>query len=201
MGTLLERESWARQRGESHKAFTAWVTYRDFGPTRSYQRVSKELAKSMTLIKRWGSKWTWQDRAAAWDDECDRRQREKQLAAIEEMAERHAAAATMFQVKVIEKLNRMDDEEIDALTPSECINWMTAAAKLERLSRGEPEEIARLNHAGAEGNEPVPVPTVNQTVVVETVVRNKAELRAALRQAALDGIEIVTGNGNGYAED
>src|SRR3954471_7624452 len=129
MGTAVEREHWVRQRGESHKAFGAVAVFRELGPPRSFPQVARKCSKSLTLIKRWARKWGWQERVTAWDDECDRRQREKQLAAIEEMAERHAAAATIFQLKVIEKLNRMTDEEIDALTPTDLIRWLVESAK------------------------------------------------------------------------
>jgi hypothetical protein len=197
MGTVLEREPWIRQHGESRQAFAAFAAYRDLGPARSLAKVGRQLGKSTALLERWSARDGWVERAAAWDGELDRCKREKQLAAIEEMAERHAAVACLFQHKVIETLNGMTAEQVAALTPSELIAWLTQAARLERLSRGEPEDIARLNHAGAEGTEPLLVPPVQQTVVVETVVRNKAELRAALHQAALAGIETVTGSGSG----
>jgi hypothetical protein len=53
---------------ETTDAFEAWQTYRDWGPDRSYQKVARWLSKSETIIKRWASRWEWQERLQAMDD-------------------------------------------------------------------------------------------------------------------------------------
>jgi len=54
------------------------------------------------------------------------------------MRERHAREALALQQKALERLKRMDPEE---LSPGDVLRYFVEAAKLERISRGEPETI------------------------------------------------------------
>ena len=60
---------WERQKGESEKAFEAFVTYRDMGEKRTLTAVAEKLQKSGTLIRRWKSTWDWAERVRAYDNE------------------------------------------------------------------------------------------------------------------------------------
>lgn len=58
------------QPGESAKAFKAFKTYVEMGPTkRSIRNVAKMLRKSSTVINRWRAKWNWSPRVKAWDED------------------------------------------------------------------------------------------------------------------------------------
>ena len=72
---------YARRTGESQKAFSAYVEYRDMGTERSIEGVSQKLAKSIPLLKRWSARWDWVARAAAYDAD---------LAAKEKAAKQYA---------------------------------------------------------------------------------------------------------------
>jgi hypothetical protein len=102
--------------GESAQAYKAFTIYRNLpSGKRSLAAVSHRIAvgrrKSGFVIIRegesparapkgrrkktgrvglWSRKFRWQERAAAWDQMIDLRLREKQVAEIEKMAERHA---------------------------------------------------------------------------------------------------------------
>ena len=52
---------------ETPKAFEAYCVYRNIGIKRSYDRVSKELQKSATLIKRWARNYDWAERVELYD--------------------------------------------------------------------------------------------------------------------------------------
>jgi hypothetical protein len=52
---------WERQRGETLKAFEAFVEYRDMD-NRSYREVGQKLGKSKTQIEKWARKYFWQER-------------------------------------------------------------------------------------------------------------------------------------------
>jgi hypothetical protein len=65
--------AWEWQPSESRPAYQAFSLYRDMPPDqRSYTAVAQGLAKSRTLISRWGAKWNWQERTAAFDEHNDR---------------------------------------------------------------------------------------------------------------------------------
>jgi hypothetical protein len=52
---------------ETGKAWAAFVAYRDLGNDRSYQKVSEQLSKSATLIKRWAKKFGWKARIVKYE--------------------------------------------------------------------------------------------------------------------------------------
>lgn len=139
---------WERQPGEPAKAYAAFCLYRDMpAHARSLRAVADRLYGSGTASKRrrtpgqlfkWSTRWRWVERAAAWDDEQDRQARQAQLRAVQEMRERHVREAMALQRKALERLQRMDPEE---LSPKDVLWYFVEAAKLERLSRGEPDTI------------------------------------------------------------
>jgi hypothetical protein len=83
------------------------------------------------------------ERARAWDQERERLKQVEQLAAIQEMAERHAKEAMMMQTKAIERLRQLRPEE---LGPRDTLAYLVESAKLERLARGEPTERVSQEH-------------------------------------------------------
>jgi|SRR5579885_2157768 len=137
---------WERQKGESHKAFAAFVVYRDLGAARCYTKVAQQLNVSRPLIARWGSRWHWQVRIDAWEREQDRKRQQEADDARRQMVERHATIAMAFQNKVVERLQHLKPEE---LTPTNIERWMDVAVKIERLSRGVPTEITEVAEPGA----------------------------------------------------
>lgn len=138
---------WERQPGESVRAYAAFCAYRDMPPgERSLRALAARLgyekaAKAGRVpshIQRWSTRWRWVERARAWDDEQDRRAREEQIRAVREMRERHAREAVALQQKALARLKAMDPNE---LSPGDVLRYFIEAAKLERVSRGEPETI------------------------------------------------------------
>jgi len=72
---MAESEPWKRQRGESSKAYQAFLRYRDLGPGRSVakavevrQAAEEGKARYFHWWRRWAAKWHWLERAQAWDD-------------------------------------------------------------------------------------------------------------------------------------
>jgi hypothetical protein len=136
---------WQRQRGESSKAFGYFVLYRDMPSTeRSVAAAYRhKTGKTARQPPGWWTKlaqtWRWVERAQTFDDEQDRLFREASRKAIEEMADRHAKVAMLFTQHVVSRLAAIDPQE---LTAADLIRWFDTAVKVERLSRGEPTEIA-----------------------------------------------------------
>jgi hypothetical protein len=127
-----------RRKGEGAKAFTAFQLYRDMGPQRSLARVGQQLGKSTTLMERWSRRWDWVPRAAAWDEEQDRRAQESQLKAIAEMKERHAKIGGVLQTKALEGLTTLAPGH---LKPTALLSFLIQGVKMENKARGLPSEI------------------------------------------------------------
>jgi hypothetical protein len=143
--TPNETPLWERQPGESCKAFACFKFFRDLPPEKrsiraAYrQKTGNENARQASGD--WNAlaiRWRWVERVLAWDDEQDRLLREKKIEAIQEMAERHAAVASIFIQHLVNRLARFDPAD---LSPSDMQKWFEVAVKIERLSRGEPTEI------------------------------------------------------------
>src|SRR5262249_19252081 len=101
------------------------------------------LPRASGTIRRWAQRWSWLERARAWDQETQRLQQAEQLAAIQEMAQRHAKEALLMQNKAIESLRQLRPEELGA---RDTLAYLIEAAKLERLARGEPTERVSQEH-------------------------------------------------------
>ncbi|KAB2328944.1 hypothetical protein F7731_23615 [Cytobacillus depressus] len=134
-----------RREGESAKAFEAFVKYRNMGIERSLTKVSQELGKSTTLLSRWSSQWDWVERVKAYDMEMDRQALMQEEKKRKEMVKRHAALATSFQSKVLERVRNLNPAE---LSTNDLIRWFEISVKIERLSRGEPTDISSHEHGG-----------------------------------------------------
>lgn len=148
---------WEQLPGESAKAYLGFCTYRDLGPDRCLDQASRAYhqpqgeqgdqaghkPRASGTIRRWAQRWNWSARALAWDRELERVKRQEQLAAVQEMGERHAREAMMLQTKAVERLRQLRPEE---LKPHDTLAYLVEAAKLERLARGEPTERVAEEH-------------------------------------------------------
>lgn len=121
----LAEPLWEKQKGESKKAFDAFVLYRDGGKHRSYAAVASELGKSKTLIERWGRTWHWVVRVAAYDRYLDQIGLAAEKDARQKKLERQAAIGVSLQTvagfaakdlldrfRKTEALNRLVEEEV-----------------------------------------------------------------------------------------
>ncbi|MGN0998659.1 MAG: hypothetical protein ACI4PO_03830 [Faecousia sp.] len=155
---------WERQPGETPKPFEAFCVYRDMGLERSLSKVAAKLSKSETLMGRWSGQYDWVKRAAAWDDEQERVEREakekQRLKDIAKMRERHAGIAVTMLVKAATALQVLPPEEIKAQDISRMVD---VASKLERISRGDVGDVIEERNGG-EAVSPVQIyiPTNNR---------------------------------------
>lgn len=149
MGKVNTPQPWERRESESTKAYEAFCTYRDMGRERSLSKVAEKLQKSETLMGRWSGAHSWVDRAAKWDDEQERIEREtaqkEQAKAIKNMRERHAKLAEAMLIKAAKGLARIPDDEIK---PGDISRMVDVASKLERISRGDVGEVVEERDGG-----------------------------------------------------
>lgn len=140
---------WERQPEETTKAFEAFCIYRDMGQERSAAKVAEKLSKSEQLMKRWSYTHGWVERAAKWDDEQDRIEREtaqrEQSKAIREMRKRHADLGTAMLIKAAQALKSIPVQDIK---PGDISRMVDVASKLERISRGDVGEVVEERDGG-----------------------------------------------------
>jgi hypothetical protein len=133
---------WERQSGESAKSYGAFCVFRDIGPRRSHseccRRFYGEGKANLAQISTWSSKFRWVERCRAWDDYLDLQARAEQERLRKEMVQLHAQAARAAVGKALEAIQQTVPPD---LKPADIIRWLVEAAKLERVSRGEPETI------------------------------------------------------------
>lgn len=149
MGNTNTPKPWERQPDETPKPYEAFCIYRDLGINRTRAAVAEKLSKSESLISRWSSQYQWVNRAAAWDDEQERIEREitqkQQREDIKKMRKRHAAIATQMLVKASMALQSLKDDEVKAADISRMVD---VASKLERISRGDVGDVVEERDGG-----------------------------------------------------
>lgn len=136
---------WARQKGESRRAYEWFIRYRDMGAERGKSALARQLQKSVSHVWTVSKKWNWDARADAWDDERDRVNRLQQLLDVRAMSRRHTDLAVAFQEQIVSRLHSLDVSDIRA---SDLPKWLDVATKIERTARGEPETIKVVGHRG-----------------------------------------------------
>jgi|GEM_PF-1232328 len=131
-----DRHPWERQPAEGHRAFEAFVLYRDMEPgERSQRKVAEALGKSGALVSRWSSTHRWVDRAASWDVEQDRKWRADMSRRRRRATERHLGIAQVAQQKITQRLLDIDPKK---LTVAEATRLLEVAVRIERDALGEP---------------------------------------------------------------
>ena len=123
---------WERQKGESDKAYEAFVTYRDMGTDRSIRAVAQKLAKSRTQIGKWSSGWDWTERVRAYDNELEKEARAKAVKDRKAMSDRHINIAMQLQKKALAALASL---EVEDMSPKDIKEFIKMATDLERLNR------------------------------------------------------------------
>jgi len=185
-------DSWDRQPTESAKAHRALLDYCGMGPARSMKALLERYVQaptnasprpptlSWTTITTWSHKNDWVKRAAAWDADQERLEKEALRTAINEMAQRQASEGRALQDMAAMLRERLEQfvrvmrpvtvETIDEngqvvrvirteIKPGDAANLLRAVAAVyktgidaERLARGEATDAVdmRVLDAAAE---------------------------------------------------
>jgi hypothetical protein len=138
------RFPWQRQPGESARAYELFCMYRDLPPReRSIARLVSDLVgdgqatkgRRRGDVERLSARWQWPARAAAWDDEIDRKRREAIIDRAVELAERRAvrtSAALHLIARVLERaIARLEAEDaLDDLSVPQVVDAALASVRL-----------------------------------------------------------------------
>ena len=101
------RKEWERVERETQKGFEAFCIYRDLGASRSLQKVSDKLGKSLRLIKKWSSHNGWVKRTTAYDDYMDRKARGVVEGKLEDINTEHLNMVRKAAESVMVTLNAL----------------------------------------------------------------------------------------------
>jgi hypothetical protein len=183
-----------RLSGETIRAHNSFKVYCALGPTRSLQKTSQKLAKNLTTLKEWSSKYCWVERSATYDAEQAEVER---LAAAQAILERarlreqrrdelceslwHKAKAIerkldemlRFPVHSKRTLQNPDGTGTIVLVPAKwdfgtAARLATTLKELAAFSCGVPPTIT--GHSGSDGGE-LPVPASEGLVIPPVVIR------------------------------
>lgn len=150
---------WERQTGETDRAFQAFGTYRDLGPSRSLAKTAQILSKTKQgTLQPWSTSWGWVERASAWDDEADRNQRKRdeleRAETLRKMREGHVKAGQAMQQVAGLALQKKFTEEsagsaknLEDLSAGDIARLMDTGVKLELRARGEATERVEMREA------------------------------------------------------
>lgn len=138
---------WKRRPGESPKTFEAFECHCGFGASRSLFMVSQQLVKSTTLLSGWSMRPRWVARCRAWGAHQSRYVNEHELHTTAEMRRRMITQAIELRTRAMQRVLKMTDMEIAALSPYEvCLQMRTGhrdVAKSPRDRRGAQRDPAR----------------------------------------------------------
>lgn len=122
-----------RQKGESTKAYDAFLVYLNLGETRSALKVAAEIHKNVIMIRTWSARWNWVSRVIEWEDRVRQERILKFKDSRMEMFERHAKIGESFLEKLSGIIQKIDPESCSVADL--CIALKTAVA-VEREARG-----------------------------------------------------------------
>lgn len=165
------KQKWARIKYENSKAFALFCIYRDFGPTRTLERVHQKYIEnssetiSLRQIASYSSKNNWVERSEAYDDYLEEKTRLSNEEEIEKMNKRHAEDAKTIQDKALDDLSNVDYSTEYQASPE---GRRMAAARTwkigvdaERLARGvatekvEQSGTIKQRHSGEIETDPI----------------------------------------------
>jgi len=145
-----DRQPWDQRDEETGHAYRAMLVYRDLGTTRTLRRAAEVFYELPDLppespkvrqMKHWSSANQWRLRTNSWDIHLERVDEEERIQAARDMRRRHAAIATVALSKSVERLRGLDPVNLSA---RDAITMMAEGVKVERLSRGQPDQIREL---------------------------------------------------------
>ena len=131
---------------EGSRPFEAFLAYRDLGPNRSLDAVAKRLSKSLAIVGRWSSDYSWQARVRAFENHLERVRCEARCRATAQEAvadarlwERRKRASLEKFYEASERLRKVGTRmlgvavtrlvEVDGLSELEAVgNWRTVDA-------------------------------------------------------------------------
>lgn len=112
-----------RRRGETAQAYEAARIYFDLRANRSIAAVGQKLGKSKALMERWSARWSWVERARAYDGLLDQEVRKAIAAAAQRVAKDWEAREQAYRqrkyeihLRGLDKFDRMIEFPLASVT-------------------------------------------------------------------------------------
>jgi hypothetical protein len=126
---------WEKQRRESAKAFAAFVLYRDLRAQRSLTKVVRLQYETGTPTSRsqlgeWSARWSWVERADAFDREEDKVAREEHGRMVSEARRTEAMAGTLMLGAAIRRLAGETESQKDEAAAIKALDLNKTTARL-----------------------------------------------------------------------
>ena len=93
----------------------------------------------------WSATFKWQDRVVEWNKEQDRAAIAALKEGIRNMVKVEVKAANLLKLRGLKRIEEMMHSD---LTPKEALEFVKAGITMDRLARGEPDEIKEHKHSG-----------------------------------------------------
>lgn len=136
-------EFWERQPAESDTAYNAFQVYLKL-TERTFSKVAEQLQKSSTLIRRWAKKYSWRERADAYDNEINRKAMAEASEEYAAMIVRQLQIGRLLQGKAANAIRLMELNNLPPKYLPALIEMIKAGVKIERSARDlkhdEPQE-------------------------------------------------------------
>lgn len=192
------RAPWEKHPDETPKNFEAFKTYRDLPPLRrsiaaaveAMEKGRKKGGNPRTRARKaeeLSRKFAWPARAAAWDEERDRRHRETILKETEGAARRHfddARSLTEEALKALKAIPETKDPQAAYFRAGAFARIMTALPKIQQAER----EALGLGHKRKRESLPLPPPSFLDLPEAERPCSPQVERR--LYQVLADGLPL-----------
>lgn len=137
-------QHWERQANEPERAFLRFKKYREMGTKRSLRTLARDENIQLSAIATLSSKYSWQDRASAWDCHLDTISQQNEIDDIIAMKKRQISLALKAQKLAeqgLEKLvKQMEADDISQIRTMDLSKLLDTGCRLERLNRDEPEQ-------------------------------------------------------------
>jgi hypothetical protein len=134
-----EPAPWEQMPGESGPAYAAFLTYRNLGTSRSFVGAARAQGRHESLLRRWGMRHRWRERAWLWDlhqvrqEETEvRQQREGVLRERLEDLDRMGRACLAFFGTMVRRDPETREVSFDArFTPQVALRFLELALKAQ----------------------------------------------------------------------
>lgn len=141
-----DRDPWEIQPGESDKAYAQFRAYLEPGPRRSIKQATEILGAtrgrnmSVHYLQQVAAAKRWTERAAAWDRANDREFMLRMVEKRRELVENESKIANAFLAKIIPRIRRITDVDMDRVSPVELGRLVELVMRLMRDAHGVPDK-------------------------------------------------------------
>jgi hypothetical protein len=134
---------YTRMKGESAKAYDAFLTYLELGIDRSIEKVAKILGKQESGLHKWSKPFFWVIRAEAYDRVIETERLEKMKARAIAANEKHIEYAKTLSEKGMARLLKANLEKNNAgISVSEARLMVYTGVQMERDALGVEKRIS-----------------------------------------------------------